>query len=177
MRLLTIGDTAPPSVSKYLLPKEHRVILTRQHPAVLAKPISFVVFGLIIAGLLTEFIARHNGLAVLIIWLAWLGLLVYLVIATLNWLFSFFVVTPKRMLLTSGFITRKVNMMPMTKVTDMSFQRDLQARLLGYGTFIVESAGQDQALRMVDHLPHPEQLYLEVCGLLFSDKDSDSDDD
>jgi uncharacterized membrane protein YdbT with pleckstrin-like domain len=177
MRLLTLGDTAPPSVSKYLLPKEHQVILTRKHPAVLVRPISFVVAGLIIAGLLTEFVARHNGLAILVIWLAWLVLLGYLVFATLNWLVSYFVVTPKRMLQTSGFITRKVNMMPMSKVTDMSFQRDFQARLLGYGTFIVESAGQDQALRIVDHLPYPEQLYLEVCGLLFSDKDSDSADD
>jgi hypothetical protein len=35
----------------------------------------------------------------------------------------------------------------------------------------VESAGQDQALRNVDHLPYPEQLYLEVCGLIFKEKE------
>jgi hypothetical protein len=79
------------------------------------------------------------------------------------------------MLLTSGFITRKVAMMPLVKVTDMSFQRDLEGRLLGYGTFILESAGQDQAFRVVDHLPYPEQLYLEVCGLIFPNKDPADD--
>jgi uncharacterized membrane protein YdbT with pleckstrin-like domain len=167
MRLITPGDVAPTAVSKYLLPHEDQVITTRKHPAVLVKPMTFVVVGLIIAGLLTEFVARHNGLAVLIIWVAWLLLLGYLVFEAFNWLVNYFVVTPKRMLLTSGIITRKVAMIPLAKVTDMSFQRDFQGRLLGYGTFILESAGQDQAFRTVDHLPYPEQLYLEVCGLLF----------
>jgi uncharacterized membrane protein YdbT with pleckstrin-like domain len=176
LRLITAGDTAPTTVSKYLLPHEHQVITTRKHPAVLIRPISFVVAGLIIAGLLTEFIARHNGVAVLVIWLAWVGLLGYLIVEALDWLVNYFVVTSQRMLLTSGFITRKVAMMPLVKVTDMSFQRDFQGRLLGYGTFILESAGQDQAFRVVDHLPYPEQLYLEVCGLIFPAKVDAGDD-
>jgi uncharacterized membrane protein YdbT with pleckstrin-like domain len=176
MRLITPGDTAPTAVSKYLLPHEHQVITTRKHPAVLVRPISYVVGGLILAGLLTEFIARHNGIAVLIIWLAWLGLLGYLIFHTLNWLVNYFVVTSQRMLLTSGFITRKVAMMPLVKVTDMSFQRDFQGRLLGYGTFILESAGQHQEFQRVDHIPYPEQLYLEVCGLIFPAKADAGDD-
>jgi hypothetical protein len=55
----------------------------------------------------------------------------------------------------------------------MSFQRSTLGRILGFGEFILESAGQDQALRIVDHLPYPEQLYLEVCGLIFKDKGED----
>ena len=68
-----------------------------------------------------------------------------------------------------------VNMMPLTKVTDMSFERSAIGRLLGYGEFVVESAGQDQALRHIHHLPYPEQLYLEVCGLIFKDPGSGDD--
>jgi hypothetical protein len=66
-------------------------------------------------------------------------------------------------------------MMPLSKVTDMSFQRSTMGRILGYGEFILESAGQDQALNKVDHLPYPEQLYLEVCGLIFKDSDDGGD--
>ena len=84
-------------------------------------------------------------------------------------------VTSQRLLLTQGIIVRKVNMMPLTKVTDMSFQRSLLGQLLGYGEFIVESAGQDQALSHVTFLPYPEQLYLEVCGLIFKDKEDSPD--
>jgi hypothetical protein len=57
----------------------------------------------------------------------------------------------------------------------MRFERSAIARVLGYGTFIVESAGQDQALSRIDHLPYPEQLYIEVCGLIFKDPGSGDD--
>jgi hypothetical protein len=59
-------------------------------------------------------------------------------------------------------------------MTDVSFQRSPMGQLLGYGEFIVESAGQDQALRNVDHLPYLEQRYLEVCGLIFKEKEESS---
>ena len=72
-------------------------------------------------------------------------------------------------------MTRNVNMMPLAKVTDMTFQRSAWGRILGYGKFILESAGQDQALTNVDYLPYPEQLYLEVCGLIFKDQDESPD--
>ncbi|HEY2441885.1 MAG TPA: PH domain-containing protein [Streptosporangiaceae bacterium] len=176
MRLITPGDTAPATVNKYLLPHEHQVITVRKHPAVLIGPIALVVGGLILAGVLSEFIGRHSGVALIVIWLAWLGLLGNLLVRAVDWSVNYFVVTPKRMLLTSGFFTRKVAMMPMVKVTDMSFQRSFQGRMLGYGTFVLESAGQDQALRVVDHLPYPEQLYLEVCGLLFPGQLDEGDD-
>ena len=77
-------------------------------------------------------------------------------------------VTSHRFIETSGLLSRKVAMMPLAKVTDMTFERSALGRLLGYGTFILESAGQDQALSRVDYIPYPEQLYLEVCALLFA---------
>jgi hypothetical protein len=66
-------------------------------------------------------------------------------------------------------------MMPLSKVTDMSFQRSIIGQMLGYGEFVLESAGQDQAFRVVSFLPYPEQLYLEVCSMIFPSKD-DADD-
>ena len=63
-------------------------------------------------------------------------------------------------------------MIPLTKVADMSLQRSTLGQLLGYGQFIFESAGQNQAMRIVDLLPYPEQLYLEVCGLIFTGQEA-----
>jgi uncharacterized membrane protein YdbT with pleckstrin-like domain len=175
--LVTPGDTAPVTINKYLLPNEHQVITVRKHPAVLIRPIIFLVVGLIVAAVLTGFAGRHSGWALLIIWLLFGAVLAYMIYQALEWWVSYFVVTSQRMLQTGGLITRKVAMMPLVKVTDMSFQRSFQGRLLGYGTFILESAGQDQALRVVDHLPYPEQLYLEVCMLIFPGKPEDPGDD
>ncbi|HEX8008488.1 MAG TPA: PH domain-containing protein [Trebonia sp.] len=112
---------------------------------------------------------------ILIIWLAWLVLAARFLANLFLWLESYFIITTQRLLLATGIFTRTVNMLPLTKVTDMSFRRSALGRLLGYGEFIVESAGLDQALRRIDHLPYPEQLYLEVCGLIFKDKGDDGD--
>ena len=175
MRLVPNTDTVPASVNKYLLPHERQVITVHKHPAVLIRPIFEVLIGLAIAGWLSNSVAHGNGTVILVIWLLWALLLIRLGIKILDWSVDYFVVTSQRFVLATGVITRKVNMMPLAKVTDMSFQRTTLGRILGYGEFILESAGQDQALRVVDHIPYPEQLYLEVCGLIFKDKDDGSD--
>jgi uncharacterized membrane protein YdbT with pleckstrin-like domain len=168
-------QTVPASVYRHLLPREDKVIAVRFHPAVLIGPAVVVLGGLAIAGLLSTTVARDNGTAMLVIWLVWAVLLLRLVVKFLNWFVDYFVITSKRLLSTTGLFTRTINMMPLTKVTDMRFERTATGRLLGYGKFIVESAGQEQALQTVNFLPYPEQLYLEVCGLIFKDK-GDSDD-
>jgi uncharacterized membrane protein YdbT with pleckstrin-like domain len=175
MRLVPNTDTVPTSVNKYLLPHERQVITVHQHPAVLIRPIFEVLVGLAIAGWLSNSVTHGNGTAILVIWILWVLVLVRLLVKVFEWTETYFVVTSQRMLLATGLVTKKVNMMPLTKVTDMSFQRSSLGRILGYGEFIVESAGQDQALSHVDHLPYPEQLYLEVCGLIFKDKEESPD--
>jgi uncharacterized membrane protein YdbT with pleckstrin-like domain len=176
MRLVPNTDTVPASVNRYLLPHERQVITVHKHPAVLIRPIFEVLVGLAIAGWLSNSVAHGNGTVLLVIWILWAVLLLRLGIKILDWSVDYFVVTSQRFVLATGVITRKVNMMPLSKVTDMSFQRTTLGRILGYGEFILESAGQDQALRVVDHIPYPEQLYLEVCGLIFKDKEDAADD-
>jgi uncharacterized membrane protein YdbT with pleckstrin-like domain len=175
MRLVPNSDAVPASVNRYLLPHERQVITVHQHPAVLIMPILEVLVGLAIAGWLSNALAHGNGTAILVIWILWGLVFVRLVVKVVEWSRTYFVVTSQRLLLSTGIVNTKVNMMPLAKVTDMSFQRTATGRLLGYGEFIVESAGQDQALSHIRFLPYPEQLYLEVCGLIFKDKDDGSD--
>ena len=163
------NETVPASIYRVLLPHERRVITVRFHPAVLIKPVALALAGLAVAGLLSTIARLDNTDILVVIWLAWLVLLIRLLYRIYVWLEDYFVVTSQRLLVAKGVLTKSVNMMPLTKVTDMRFERSPWGRLLGYGTFIVESAGQDQALRKIDHLPYPEQLYLEVCGLIFKD--------
>ncbi|SNT55769.1 PH domain-containing protein [Actinomadura meyerae] len=169
MRLVTPGDSAPASVNKYLLPHENQVITVRRHPAVLMVPVGLLLGGLIVAGVLSNTVA-DAGAVISWIWWGWLILLAWFVWRVAEWSVDYFVITNQRMLLTTGLITRKVAMMPLAKVTDMSFKRTIAGRMLGYGEFILESAGQDQALTNVDYLPYPEQLYLEVCEMIFPNK-------
>jgi membrane protein YdbS with pleckstrin-like domain len=174
MRQPHSGSASPIAINKYLLPREVQVATVRQHPAVLIPASALTLAGLLVAGILNATVL--HGTAGLVLWLAWLVLLLRLIWKVLNWSVDYFVVTSERLLLTRGFLTRQVNMMPLSKVTDMSFKRSFAGRLFGYGEFIVESAGQDQALRNVEFIPYPEQLYLLICGMLFPSSAEDMED-
>jgi uncharacterized membrane protein YdbT with pleckstrin-like domain len=176
MRLIAPGATPPSEVNKYLLPHERQVITVRMHPAVLLTPVVLALGGLILAVVLNDSIFKHNHLLQYAVWIAWGYLLVRALWRAANWAVDYFVVTSQRMILTSGLLNRKVGMIPLVKVTDMSFSRTFAGRLFGYGEFIIESAGQDQALRNIPYIPYPEQLYLEVCNLIFPSNDPSQDD-
>jgi uncharacterized membrane protein YdbT with pleckstrin-like domain len=176
------GTTArgPVAVSKYLLPREVQVATVRQHPAVLLGVGAQTLAGLLVAGILSVMVVHGNHLLLAILWIAWGVLLLRLIWKAVNWAVDYFVITTERLLLTTGLLTRKVAMMPLSKVTDMSFRRSFGGRLLGYGEIIVESAGQNQALDRVPYIPYPEQLYLLVCGMLFpssSAEDAETSDE
>src|ERR1700722_17255663 len=161
------SSTGPAAVSKYLLPREVQVATVRQHPAVLLAAGSQAVAGLLVAGLLSFTLFRHNHLLLAIVWIAWAVLLLRLIWKAINWAVDYFVITSQRVILTSGVLSREVALMPISKVTDMSFPRSFGGRILGYGELIVESAGQNQALDRVTYISYPAQLYLLVCGILF----------
>jgi membrane protein YdbS with pleckstrin-like domain len=76
------------------------------------------------------------------------------------------VVTDQRIFEVSGILTRRVASMPLTRVTDMTYQRSLLGRILGYGDLIIESAGQDQALSRIEHLPRPDDFYRTITSLV-----------
>jgi uncharacterized membrane protein YdbT with pleckstrin-like domain len=172
MRQLSPAASVPASVNRYLLPHERSCITVRKHPAELAGPLILVSGGLVAAGELTRRSVRPK-----IVWGAYLPVLLDFLQRVAAWQATYFTVTDMRMILVSGFMVRKVAMMPLARVTDMSFRRSALGRLLGYGEFIVESAGEEQALRSIDFLPYPEQLYLEVCGLVFPDAVAETQQD
>jgi uncharacterized membrane protein YdbT with pleckstrin-like domain len=151
---------------RYLLPSERRVVEVRRHPAMLFWPVTQTVAVVGIASVLS-YLVRHNDVVQEIV--GALAIVAMLRLAYLfgDWWVERFVVTDQRVLLSSGLLTRRVAMMPLRKVTDMTYERSVLGRVLGYGEFIMESAGQDQALSRVPYLPRPDSLYLEVSQLLF----------
>src|SRR5690242_8866065 len=173
MTLETSGERAPKGVRKYLLRSGQTVIVLRRHSQVLMIPFMTSLAGLVAAGFLLSLVPTDNAYVDDVI-VAVAGFFVVRWLWRLGeWWVEQFVITDQRVLLVSGLLTRKVAVMPLTKVTDLTFQRSIMGRLLGYGEFIVESAGQVQALSRISYLPHPEQLYHDVSALLFARGDED----
>jgi uncharacterized membrane protein YdbT with pleckstrin-like domain len=102
----------------------------------------------------------------------WYGALAVLLTTSYQvyeWWVEKVVVTDKRVMRTRGLLTHHVDMMPLTKVTDLMFQRTLLGRLLGYGTLHIESAGQVQGLERLSFLPEPDEVYGAISELVFGD--------
>ena len=160
---------APRDVDEYLLPTERRVIRVRQHWAVMMKDILTTALFL----LLIVVAQRHLPPGVLIdnltFYLALVAAIRFTVLVILWWI-ERIVISDKRVMLAEGFIVARIAMMPLSKVTDLTFQRSLRGRLLGYGTLIVESAGQIQALNRIDYIPRPEEVYEALSELVFGEK-------
>jgi hypothetical protein len=158
---------APQHVSRYLLDAEAVVVAVRRHPAQVAEPVVTCVAGLLVAGWVSSVLPRDVPYVSDLLFFAWFALLGRAIWRMLEWQQDWFVATDRRLLLTYGLITRKVAMMPLAKVTDLSYNRSPMGRLLGYGEFILESAGQEQALRSVTWLPNPDELYRRICAEIF----------
>jgi hypothetical protein len=71
-------------------------------------------------------------------------------------------------------VSRTVAMMPLLRVTDMKYEQSATGRLFNYGTFVLESAGQEQALRNVVNLPNPTDLYLQVVEEMYEPEASEA---
>lgn len=130
-------------ISDYLHSDESLSMLIRRHPATLISPIVLVVAGLTVALLYTTS-SKNSGIIVTVIWSAWSLLILNLVYKALEWWEACFVVTSKRMLLITGVVTRLSDSLDLDKVKDVSFERSVVGRLLGYGTVNFRSAGNDQ---------------------------------
>lgn len=160
------GNTAPTTVNRHLLPHEQQVITVRFHPAVLAGPAGAAASGLA-AAVVLSLVADLSGDAQLIMWVTWALLALYALAKAISWPMNYFVVTTQRMLIIKGTFTRDVTMTPLSWAVNFKLRRTTTGRLMGYGHFILVHRHQDPAMRMVRFLPYPEQLYLEVCGLIY----------
>jgi uncharacterized membrane protein YdbT with pleckstrin-like domain len=171
VRLVPTGDTdtVPASVGKFLLPYERHVISVRQHPVVMLGRAIAVLAGLAAAGWASNSLTKGSNTAILIIWLLWLALLLWLVTKIIEWSVHRFVLTSKRVVLVSGVLLRRVNAIPLDKITDIEFRQSQAGRLLGYGQFEVYSPSADPRMRTFKFLPYPAQLYLEASALIFKE--------
>jgi uncharacterized membrane protein YdbT with pleckstrin-like domain len=110
-----------------------------------------------------------------VLWYAALLVVLRFAFIVIEWWVERIVVTDKRFMLVTGVFTNRVAMMPITKVTDLTYERTATGRLFGYGTLIVESAGQIQALNRIEFLPKPELVYDAISELVFGDKQAQSE--
>jgi hypothetical protein len=158
----------------YLLSTERRVIRVRRHWTVVFWDVVQAVLLLALAILISRLLPASAWLFQTILWYAGIFILLRFAFALYEWWDEQLIVTDKRFVLLTGVVTTRVAMMPITKVTDLTYERSSAGRLFGYGSIIVESAGQIQAFNRIERLPKPELIYDAISELVFGDKQAQS---
>jgi uncharacterized membrane protein YdbT with pleckstrin-like domain len=122
------------------------------------------LLAVVVAGVVT---ANISSDATSLVWLGALAAVAWLVWRLFEWHVNVFIVTNQRLILITGVATRRVAMQPLRRVHDLTYKRSPLGRLLGYGEFLIESAGEEQGLRRITYVPDPDAVYLQISEMLF----------
>ena len=114
-------------------------------------------------------------------WLRWiiLGVAVVLVavwgvLPFLRWVTSSYTITNRRLITRSGIITRTGRDIPLYRINDVTYEKDLLDRILGCGTIIISDA-TDKAGVVLHDVPRVEKVQVQLHELLFAADDGSDD--
>jgi membrane protein YdbS with pleckstrin-like domain len=158
----------PAELDRYLTPAEKIVFRTRLHWVRITNPWALFFLSLLALALLDASLPERTPVVRDILVFLPVILFVRALWRTYEWYREWFVGTDRRLMLTQGILTRQIAMIPVSKVTDMRYDRSPFGQLLGYGSFVLESAGQDQAFREVRFVPSPDIYYRRISEELFT---------
>ncbi len=159
---------APKEIDEYILPNERRVIRVRTHWVVMLNHMAETIVLITVLYLLDMYL--RNVVFHTISWYIGLVAVSRLAIFIAEWWVERLVITDKRVMRAHGILTHQLDMMPLGKVTDLTFERTFTGRLMGYGHMRFESAGQRQGLESVKFAPQPEEIYEALTELIFGEK-------
>jgi Bacterial PH domain len=158
----------PHTVRSYLLPQERQTIIVHFHPAILIWPVLAVVAACAAGSTVTVF-TDIGGTILVAVWGVPAIACLLLAVRVWTWLEGYLVVTRHRVILIPGIIKHKMVSIPAREIRDISLSRTLPGRLAGYGLLTLTPVSEGHAMPVINYIPYPDQLYLEVRGLYFSE--------
>lgn len=160
----------PIAASRYLMPYEHLVIAVRQHPILLMPSYVTAAGGLVAAWFAAAWVSAGWGLVA--VWAAAGFLVARSLFLTANWAVQYVVITHQRVMLKSGLLNPRVTSTPIQSLGNLTFEKSFGGNAFHYGALAFGETGE----RIIDYLPYPDQLYLEIRGVADPDR-PDPDED
>ena len=154
-------------LGKALVPGERVLVAQTRHPVVLAEPVLTSLLVLLGIAAVSPYLGAMD-IVRNVLMAGWVALAVRALWAWLQWSNDYFVVTDRRLIRLHGLFDVQRDMMPLTKVTDMAFERPFWGRPFNYGRFVLESAGQDQALRVISFVRDPDNVDAIIGRQIFA---------
>ena len=91
-----------------------------------------------------------------------LGLIAWGMYRVVAMMLDVFVITNMRVFRLSGVFAVQIATMPISRILDITVEKPLIGRILGYGHFIFESAAQAQGLREIRYIGDPYERDLTI---------------
>jgi uncharacterized membrane protein YdbT with pleckstrin-like domain len=144
---------------------EEVVFSSRTHVKVLFVPVVVLLLTAAVAGFLTSL--TDDRVLLWVIWIVAAALvLVFCVWPFLEWLAATYTVTNRRLTTHRGVINRTGHDIPLSRISDVTYEKGLTDRMLGCGTLRVSDASDQGAIELPD-VPKVEQLQLLLAEQLY----------
>ncbi|MCW2748230.1 MAG: hypothetical protein JWP10_1372 [Nocardioidaceae bacterium] len=169
------------ALSRKLMIEGEQVVHTmRTHVKVLFLPFLILVVVAAATGFLLSSVGDSgNGIPRWIIVVVAIVLLVWgVILPFLRWLTWSYTITNRRLIEQKGLLTRTGRVIPLNRINDVSFEKNLNDRILGCGTLVVHDASEQSGLR-IDDIPHVEDVHRTLTNLIFEQgrKDPERNDE
>jgi hypothetical protein len=174
MAIINRGSLGHVAVDRYILPHERKALEFRQHPAVLLQPAATALGSVVAASIVSIGPPNEEGVKA-VVWILAVFLAFRAVYLFLVWFVQFWAITNARLLTVSGLFARAVTSYDLKDLRYCDFERTFGGRLLGYGTIVFNAGKLNRTL--IDYLPYPEQIYLQIYGIVSPGLAYDSSDD
>ncbi|MDE9367410.1 PH domain-containing protein [Luteipulveratus sp. YIM 133132] len=162
---------------KLLAQGESVVMELRTHVKKIVAPLVVLVLTIVAALLLAWWVRSNdwpNWIVYVVLGLALLAVLAWVVVPILKWRTSIYVITNRRLITREGIITRTGRDIPLYRINDVTYEKDLLDRLLGCGTLVVSDATEKAGVKLYD-VPRVEQVHVRMNELLFQHDDGSDD--
>ena len=153
------------AISKNLLNEGESVVVdTRTHPKALLLPIFALVVFLAIGTFVQTQVDQRE-----VDWVVWglvvIGAIWFVLRPFLIWLTASYTITTRRLITRHGVITRRGHDIPLTRISDVAYEKDLIDRLLGCGTLVISDASTHGQVALPD-IPRVEDVQRRLNDLL-----------
>jgi len=165
-RILALEDEPTTLIARYLFPTERYRGEWKRHWIALAKSAGIVVLYIGLGIWAVQLRIKPQYADDLTIWISVTGTLL-LLWQVPRWYFDRFTLTNKRLMLVRGVLRRRVDMIPLLRVTDVRYMQSPLGRVLNYGTFENDAASRLRSLHRLRHLPNPNELYLRIVEEMY----------
>jgi uncharacterized membrane protein YdbT with pleckstrin-like domain len=143
---------------------EQAVLLLHPHWKTLIRP-TLVAVLMVAVALVLEVVVSGALVRLAVGVVAVLVVMLWLIVPVLRWRTTTYELTTRRLRTRFGIITRRGRDIPLTRISDVSFEKGILDRLLGSGRLVVESAGEHGQIVLRD-IPHVEYVQAMLFRLV-----------